>query len=51
MKLSNPIQRASFLLNVIENMKSDDFLTVVDDFRSLGITAQRKGDYSMCGLR
>ena len=45
MQISDPIKRASLLLSVMENMSSDDFLTVIDDFRSLGITRQRMGEY------
>lgn len=46
MQIDDPIKRANLLLSVIENMSSDDFRKVVDDFRSLGITHQRMGGYT-----
>lgn len=43
--LDDPIKRASLLLSVMNNMKSNDFLKVVANFRSLKITSQRTAEY------
>lgn len=46
MQLDDPAIRSGLLLNLVENMSSDDFLTIISAFDALNITQQRLPEYS-----
>lgn len=46
-QLSNPLDRSRQMLNLIDSLSPDQFESVVADFRALGMTRERMGEYNM----
>ncbi|MGJ8723823.1 MAG: hypothetical protein ACSHYB_04635 [Roseibacillus sp.] len=46
-RFDDAIERNNALLALIDSLSPDEFLSVVDSFRQLGITDERRGEYEM----
>ena len=46
-RFDDAIERTNALLALIDSLSPDQFLSVVDSFRQLGITNERRGEYEM----
>ncbi|MFD2159463.1 hypothetical protein ACFSW8_11170 [Rubritalea tangerina] len=46
-ELGDPIERSRQLLSYIDTLSASEFESVVDEFRNMGMTRERMGEYSM----